>query len=150
EKRGTRKTNRILGIHAVYEALAAGRPPIERLHVAREVHSGRLKEIMEMAQDRGIPVRKEARSVLDAMANGSVHQGLIAIAAEVQYGDFEDLFKAAKPLIVVLDGVEDPHNLGAVMRTAEACGATGIVVPERHSATLSATTVRASAGASAY
>src|SRR4029077_5942900 len=68
----------------------------------------------------------------------------------LSYADFDVLFKSTKPLVVVLDGVEDPHNLGAVIRTAEASGASGIVVPDRHSAPLSATVVKASAGASAY
>jgi 23S rRNA (guanosine2251-2'-O)-methyltransferase len=74
----------------------------------------------------------------------------VAITCEVKYAPFELLFKAEKPLIVVLDGVEDPHNFGAVIRTSEACGASGIVVPERHSAPLNATVFKASAGASAH
>src|SRR4029079_2422080 len=87
---------------------------------------------------------------LDRLARGEVHQGIIAISGEVGYADFDILFKNDSPLIVVLDGVEDPHNLGAVIRTAEACGASGVVVPDRHSAPLSATVVKASAGAAAY
>lgn len=141
--------SRIYGVHAVYEALASLQP-IERIHIARETHSGRLKEILDLARGRGIPVRKEERSVLDRMAAGEVHQGIIAVAAALSYADFEVLFTSEKPLVVVLDGVEDPHNLGAVMRTAEACGASGVVVPERHSAPLGATVIKASAGASAY
>jgi 23S rRNA (guanosine2251-2'-O)-methyltransferase len=142
--------SRICGVHAVYEALASGRQPIERIHIAREVHSAKLKDILDLARERSIPVRKEERSVLDRMADGELHQGIIAVSAALSYADFEDLFRAAKPLIVVLDGVEDPHNLGAVLRTAEACGASGVIVPDRHSAPLSATVVKASAGASAY
>ena len=140
----------ICGVHAVYEALVSRRQPLERIHIARDGHSGKIKEILDLARERGVPVRKEERSVLDRMARGEVHQGIIAISGEVGYGDFEILFKGDKPLIVVLDGVEDPHNLGAVIRTAEACGVSGIVVPERHSAPLSATVVKASAGASAH
>jgi len=142
--------NRICGVHAVYEALASQRFPIERIHIARETHSSKLKEILVIARDRGVPVRKEERVVLDRLAEGAVHQGIIAISAALSYADFDVLFKPAKPLVVVLDGVEDPHNLGAVMRTAEACGASGIVVPERHSASLTLTVVKASAGATAY
>src|SRR5438128_9245143 len=142
--------NRICGIHPVYEALVSRRTPIERIHIARESHSGKLKEILELAREREVPIRKEERSVLDRMAEGAVHQGIIAVTAALSYADFEVLFKAEKPVVVVLDGVEDPHNLGAVIRTAEASGASGIVVPERHSAPLSATVVKASAGASAY
>jgi 23S rRNA (guanosine2251-2'-O)-methyltransferase len=142
--------NRILGLHAVYETLASQRVPIERIHISREAHSAKFKEILDMARSRGVPVRKEERSILDRLAEGAVHQGIIAIAAAMSYADFDVLFKSERPLIVVLDGVEDPHNLGAVMRTAEASGAAGIVVPERHSAPLSATVVKSSAGASAY
>jgi 23S rRNA (guanosine2251-2'-O)-methyltransferase len=142
--------NRICGVHAVYEALASRRFPIERIHIARESRSAKLREILDLARDRGVPVRWEGRPIIDQMAEGAVHQGIVAISAALSYADFEVLFKPAKPLVVVLDGVEDPHNLGAVIRTAEACGAAGIVVPERHSAPLSATVVKASAGASAH
>jgi 23S rRNA (guanosine2251-2'-O)-methyltransferase len=142
--------NRICGVHAVYEALASDRLPIERIHIARVAHSPKVKEILDLARDRGVPVRREERAVLDRLAQGGLHQGIIAISGAVSYSDFDTLFKADKPLVVVLDGVEDPHNLGAVVRTAEACGASGIVVPERHSAPLTATVIRASAGASAY
>lgn len=143
-------TNRICGVHAVYEAIVSGRPPIERVHVARETHSRKVKEILENARERGIPVRKENRAVMDRIAEGAIHQGIIAVTGELQYADFETLFEMNNPLIVVLDGVEDPRNLGAVMRTAEACGATGILIPERHSAKLSVAAIRASAGASAH
>jgi len=142
--------SRIFGVRAVYEALASQRQPIERIHLAREPNSTALREILELARLRGVPIRREERAVLDRMAGGAVHQGIIAISAALSYSDFEVLFRSEKPLVVVLDGVEDPHNLGAVMRTAEAVGAAGIVVPERHSAPLSATVIKASAGASAY
>jgi 23S rRNA (guanosine2251-2'-O)-methyltransferase len=130
--------------------MASRRIAIERIHIAREAHSGKLQEILQLARERDIPVRKEERSVLDRLANGTVHQGIVAITAALLYADFDALFKRENPLVVVLDGVEDPHNLGAVIRTAEACNASGVLVPERHSAPLSATVVKASAGASAY
>jgi 23S rRNA (guanosine2251-2'-O)-methyltransferase len=139
----------ILGVHAVYEALSH-QFPIERIYIAREIRSTKLQEIIDLARGRGVPVRKEERVVLDRLAAGAVHQGIIAIAAAATYADFDVLFKGDKPIVVVLDGVEDPHNLGAVIRTAEACGASGIVVPERHSAPMSATVIKASSGASAY
>jgi 23S rRNA (guanosine2251-2'-O)-methyltransferase len=140
----------ICGVHAVYEALAAEHQPIERIHIAREAQSGKIKEILELARQRGVPVRKEDRIVLDRLARGGVHQGIVAISSEFGYADFDVLFRGEKPLIVVLDGVEDPHNLGAVIRTAEACGVSGIVVPERHSAPLTAAVIKASAGAAAH
>lgn len=142
--------HRICGVHAVYEALASRKQPIERIHIAREAHSPKLKEILDLARECDVPVRKEDRAIIDRMAEGAVHQGIIAISAALKYADFEILFKSENPLVVVLDGVEDPHNLGAVMRTAEASRASGVVVPERHSAPLTATVIKASAGASAY
>ena len=75
---------------------------------------------MNLARERGVPVRKEERHILDRIAEGAVHQGIIAVASAFEYAEFETLFKSEKPIVVVLDGVEDPHNLGAVIRTAEA------------------------------
>lgn len=142
--------NRICGVHAVYEALISGKQPLERIYVARETHSPKLKELMELAKERGVPVRREERAVIDRMAAGAVHQGIVAICGEFEYAAFEQVLSSERPLVVVLDGVEDPHNLGAVIRTAEACGATGIIVPERHSAPLSTTVIKAAAGALAH
>jgi 23S rRNA (guanosine2251-2'-O)-methyltransferase len=140
----------IYGVHAVYEALASGRQPIERVHIARESHSGKLRQIVDLARQRGVPVQRQDRSVLDRMARGEVHQGIVAIARSASYAPFEVLFESDKPIIVVLDSVEDPHNLGAVIRTAEACGVSGVVVPERHSAPLSPAVAKSSAGALAH
>jgi 23S rRNA (guanosine2251-2'-O)-methyltransferase len=118
--------------------------------VLRDAKLPRLKEILDLARERGVPVRREERNVLDKLAAGVVHQGIIAIAGEASYAPIERVFEAKLPCVVVLDGVEDPHNLGAVIRTSEACGASGVVVPERHSAPLSATVAKASAGAIAH
>jgi 23S rRNA (guanosine2251-2'-O)-methyltransferase len=139
----------ICGIHAVYEALAAGKP-VERIHIAREVHSSKLKEILELARKHGVPVRKDVRPVLDRLAAGTVHQGIVAVTAATAYAPFEKLFDAPVPFVVILDGVEDPHNLGAVLRTSEACGVSGVIVPERHSAPLTASVAKAAAGALAH
>lgn len=140
----------ICGVHAVYEALASGKQPVERIHVLRDAHLPRLKQILDLARERGVPVRKEERSVLDRIAEGLVHQGIVAIAGEASYAPIERVFDAKIPCAVVLDGVEDSHNLGAVIRTAEASGVSGVIVPERHSAPLSAAVAKASAGALSY
>jgi 23S rRNA (guanosine2251-2'-O)-methyltransferase len=140
----------ICGIHAVYEVLVAGRPPVERIHILRDARLPRLKQILDLARERGVPVRKEERAVLDRIAAGVVHQGIVAIAGEATYSPLEKIFESPVPFIVVLDGVEDPHNLGAVIRTAEASGVSGVVVPERHSSPLTAVVAKASAGAVAY
>ena len=140
----------ICGVHAVYEALASGKQPVERIHILRDAHLPRLKQILDLARERGVPVRREERSVLDRIAEGVVHQGIVAIAGEAAYAPLERVFDVKIPCAVVLDGVEDPHNLGAVIRTAEASGVSGVIVPERHSAPLSAAVAKASAGALSY
>jgi 23S rRNA (guanosine2251-2'-O)-methyltransferase len=140
----------ICGVRAVFEALASRRRPVERIHIAREASLSRFQDIIQSAQEQGVPVRREARAALDRLARGSIHQGIVAILGEFAYSSLEALFGSGKPLVVVLDGVEDPQNLGAVIRTSEACGVSGVIVPERHSAPLSAAVARASAGASAY
>ncbi|HLQ79390.1 MAG TPA: 23S rRNA (guanosine(2251)-2'-O)-methyltransferase RlmB [Terriglobia bacterium] len=142
--------NQICGVHAVYEALKAGNPPIERIHVGRETRSPKLQDVLELARQRSVPVRREDRTVLERMAPDTSHQGIIAICGEFRYQPIDVLFAKPNPCVVVLDGVEDPHNLGAVIRTAEASHASGIVVPERHAAPLSATVAKASAGALAH
>jgi len=140
----------ICGVHAVYEVLSAGQTPVERIHILRDARLPRLKQILDLARERGVPVRKEERSVLDKIAGSVVHQGIVAIAAEATYSPLEKALAAAVPCVVVLDGVEDPHNLGAVIRTAEASGVSGVIVPERHASPLTATVAKASAGALAY
>jgi 23S rRNA (guanosine2251-2'-O)-methyltransferase len=140
----------ICGVHAVYEVLTAGNPTVERIHILRDARLPRLKQILDLARDRGVPVRKEERSVLDKIAGGVVHQGIVAIASEATYAPLEKIFESPLPCVVVLDGVEDPHNLGAVIRTAEASGVAGVIVPERHSSPLTAVVAKASAGALAY
>jgi len=142
--------NQLCGVHAIYEALAAGNPPIERIYIGRETRSPKLQQVMDLAKQRDVPVRREERDVLERMAQGVSHQGIIAVCGEFSYSPESALFKTEQPCVVVLDGVEDPHNLGAVIRTAEASNVAGVVVPERHSAPLSDTVAKASAGASAY
>jgi 23S rRNA (guanosine2251-2'-O)-methyltransferase len=140
----------ICGVHAIYEVLAAGNPPIERIHILRDARLPRLKQILDLARERGVPVRKEERSVLDKIAGGLVHQGIVAIAGKSSYAPLDRVFQSPLPCVVVLDGVEDPHNLGAVIRTGEASGVAGVIVPERHSSPLTAVVAKASAGALAY
>ena len=143
--------NRIVGVHAVYEALRSGSPTLERIHIARETHSPKLKEILELARERSVQIRYDDRVVIDRLAAGAVHQGIVAIGGTLAYASVDSIFSGtAPPLVVILDGVEDPHNLGAVIRTSEACGASGVIVPERHAAPLTAAVVKASAGAAAH
>ena len=141
--------NLICGINPVLEALAAGTRHFDRLLIAKGLRSRRLSEAIRRATHLGIPLRFEMRETLDRMAGGVPHQGIIAVVSEKPVLSLESLLEGTHPpaLLVVLDGVEDPRNLGAILRTAEAAGAGGVVLPERHSAGLSETVARASAGA---
>lgn len=135
----------LIGIHPVTEALRAGRP-LERIVVARGAGGHRLQEIIDLARTAGTPVRFEDRGTLDRMAGVKSHQGVIALGSEKKYAEL-DTIKSNAELLVVLDGVEDPHNLGAIIRTAHAAGASGIVIPERRAAGLTETVAKAAAGA---
>ncbi|MGE0456088.1 MAG: 23S rRNA (guanosine(2251)-2'-O)-methyltransferase RlmB [Vicinamibacteria bacterium] len=141
--------NLICGINPVLEALAAGQRHFERLLVVKGLRNSRISEAIARATKLGIPLRFEGRDTLDRMAGGVSHQGLIAVVSAKAALDLETLLSTARQpaLVVVLDGVEDPRNLGAILRSAEAAGADGVVLPERHSAGLTETVARASAGA---
>jgi len=137
-----------IGIHPVLEALRA-RTPLERVLVAKGAGGPRLDEIIALCRDLAIPVRFEPRDRLDRMAGGAVHQGVVALGAVERHAGFDELLAGAR-MLVILDGVEDPHNLGAIIRTAHAAGAGGIVVPERRAAGLTDVVAKAAAGALEY
>ena len=147
--------DRFTGIHAVREALEAG-SAFDRIVIAKGRQDSRVEEIVQLARSRGIAVRFEDRGQLDRLANTRDHQGVVAIAAVRAPVTLEDIVthanqsKSQRGLIVLLDGVEDPHNLGAIIRTALASGAHGVVIPERRAAGLTDTVARASAGALAH
>ncbi|MGE5647725.1 MAG: 23S rRNA (guanosine(2251)-2'-O)-methyltransferase RlmB [Acidobacteriota bacterium] len=134
-----------IGVHPVLEALRAGRP-LERVVIARGIAGPRMQEIIELARAHGVPVRFEPRDALDRLAGSSTHQGVVALGAAQRHADLQDLIAGAR-MIVLLDGVEDPHNLGAIVRTAHAAGADAIVTPERRAAGLTETVAKAAAGA---
>ena len=138
----------LTGINPVAEALRA-RHPLERILIAKGAGGPRLQEIIELARRAAIPVRFEPREALERLAGASSHQGVVALGAATQYVDLDDIAGGAR-LLVVLDGVEDPHNLGAIIRTAHAAGAGGIVVPERRAAGLTDVVAKAAAGALEY
>jgi len=147
--------DKLTGIHAVKEALEAARP-IEHVWIAKGRQDSRAEEIVQLARRSGVPLRFEDRAQLDRIAGTRDHQGVVAVAAARAAGTLEDILANAnrerdRPgLIVLLDGVEDPHNLGAIIRTALAAGAHGVVIPERRAAGLTDSVARASAGALAY
>jgi 23S rRNA (guanosine2251-2'-O)-methyltransferase len=132
------------GIHPIVEALKEKRP-LDRVLVAQGAGGPRMQEVIDLARRASIPVRFEPRSALDRLAGSSAHQGVVAIGAARQYADLEQA--AAGELIVVLDGVEDPHNLGAIVRTAHAAGASSIIIPERRAVGVTDVVAKAAAGA---
>ncbi|MCS7315840.1 MAG: 23S rRNA (guanosine(2251)-2'-O)-methyltransferase RlmB [Bryobacterales bacterium] len=138
----------IAGVHPVLEALRAGRP-LDRILIARGASHFRVREILAAARERGIPVRFEPREALDRAASGAPHQGVVAVGAAHRYADLEEIVEGAE-LLVALDGVEDPHNLGAIVRTAHAAGASGVIVPARRAAGLTETAAKAASGALEY
>ncbi len=138
------------GIHAVLEAVHAG--GVEKVCVERGQKNPRILEIVTLSRDKKVPVVLEDRVWMDRKAGGQRHQGVICYIAEAPISSVEDVLAGARSpgLILVLDGIEDPHNLGAILRSAEVSGADGAFIPQRRSAQLSAVTVKASAGAIAH
>jgi 23S rRNA (guanosine2251-2'-O)-methyltransferase len=143
--------NWLTGFHAVEEALAAGRP-LERIVIARGRHGERIEGVVQLAKSRNVPVRFEDRLQVDRLSGTRENQGVAALAAAKPALELEDLLRSNSRdgLLVLLDGVEDPHNLGAIVRTSLAAGALGVVIPERRAAGLTDTVERASAGALAH
>ena len=154
EQQKENRSEVIAGRNPVSEALRGSRP-IDKIMVARGEKSGAVVGILAKAREKKIPVKEVDRQKLDYLSGGAVHQGIIAFAAVKEYCAVEDIFACAEergeaPFIIVLDEVEDPHNLGAIIRTAECAGVHGVIVPKRRSAGLSYTVGKASAGAIEY
>ena len=138
----------LAGIHPVREALRAGRA-LDRVLIVKGAAGPRLQEIIELCRERNVPIRFEAREQLDRVAGSAGHQGVVAMGSAEQFALLEET-AAAKGLHVVLDGIEDPHNLGAIIRTAHAAGASTVVIPERRAVGLTETVAKSSAGAISY
>lgn len=144
----------IAGRNPVMEAIRSGRS-IESILVAKGERSGSVVAIIAKAKQKNIPVKDVDSKKLDFLAKGVNHQGVVAQCAVKEYSTLEDIFALAEereesPFIIVLDKIEDPHNLGAIIRTAECAGAHGVIIPERRSAGLSYTVEKTSAGALEY
>jgi 23S rRNA (guanosine2251-2'-O)-methyltransferase len=151
QEREIRPENQIEGRNPVKEALLAGRP-IRRLMVADKEQRGPIAEIIAMARERRIPIDEVSRATLDFKSATGTHQGVIAIAAAKEYADLDAVLAAVgetgeTPLLLICDGLQDPHNLGALLRTADAAGAHAVVIPARRSVGLTATVAKTSAGA---
>ncbi len=144
----------IAGRNAVLELLKSN-ASVDKLFVKRGEREGSIRQIVALAIDRQIPIMEVDLSKLDFLAGPVKHQGVVAMTAQKDYSDLEDIFALAKergedPFIVIADGIEDPHNLGAMIRSAEGAGAHGVILPKRHASGLTATVAKASAGALQY
>lgn len=146
--------SRIEGRHSVLEAFRAGQM-IERLFVQKGLNDGPVLSILREAKKNGTMVDFVPKDRLDHMSEDKHHQGVIAVLSAFCYSEIEDIFALAEkkgqpPFLFVLDGIEDPHNLGAIIRTANLAGAHGVIIPKRRAVGLTATVVKASAGAIHY
>lgn len=144
----------LVGRNAVTEALKSGRG-INKLWIASGDREGSVSEIAALAKERGIVMQYVERAKIESFARGHRHQGVLAYVAPVPYAELDDILKAAEakgeaPFLVLLDELEDPHNLGALLRTADATGVHGILIPKRRSVSLNATVAKTSAGAVEY
>lgn len=145
----------VAGRNPVIELLKTEQPVDKILMQKGDRQGGSLGKIAAMAKDRGIPVKDVAKEKLDMMCPGAAHQGVAAVVAAARYADLSEIEEKAaqkgEPLFVVIcDGIEDPHNLGAIIRTADAAGAHGVIIPRRHGAGLTASAVKSSAGAASH
>ncbi len=143
--------NVISGRNAVKELLESGRD-VEKIFISSGEREGSINLILGIASERGIPIFERDRARLDEMSGGAKHQGVIAIAAEANYSTVEEILAYAEergeaPFIVLCDGIEDPHNLGAIIRTAECSGVHGVIIPKRRAVGLTSTVAKSSAGA---
>lgn len=144
----------VVGRNAVTEALKSGRA-VNRLLVAEGDGQGSIREIVRLARESGAVVETVTRSKIEAVARGFRHQGVLAYTSPVDYMPLDELLEAARaksdaPFLLLLDELEDPHNLGAILRTADAVGVDGVLIPRRRSCPLSATVAKTSAGAVEY
>lgn len=141
----------IIGRNAIREALLAGRE-IDSILLAKGTRDGALNSILKKAKERRIPVKETENKKLDLLCGNARHQGILAMVAAHEYSTIEDIFNVAKqrnepPFIVIADGITDPHNLGAIIRTAECAGAHGVIIPARRAVGLNFTVAKAAAGA---
>lgn len=147
--------DKIFGVNPVTEALKSGRP-VQRLLIAEQRQADRdVQAILRLARERGVEVRITTRDALNREAPNALHQGVIAATAATEYATLDDILLApAKrgeaPLFIIVDGVEDPRNLGAILRTAEAAGVHGVIIPERRAVGLTETVAKTAAGALEY
>jgi 23S rRNA (guanosine2251-2'-O)-methyltransferase len=141
----------LYGLHPVEEALRSGSRYFDHVCVARERHDQKLQRLIDLSREKGVRLRFEPREELTRLAKTAGHQGVVAIVRTREFLEIEDLYEGPDPrLILALDGIEDPQNLGALLRTADGAGVDGVVLTERRAAPLSPVAVKASAGAAEH
>lgn len=143
----------LFGINPVVEALKAGSRSFDYVAVMAGRRDARAQLIFETARDAGVPVRQVSRDQLERLAGTHSHQGVVAVTSEKHYSDIDEVLdnkRGEHNFLIVLDGVEDPHNLGAIIRTADGAGADGVVIPERRAVGVTGTVLKASAGAAEH
>lgn len=153
-KRAELSEDILLGRNAVREAIKSGRS-INRILIAEGSHGGSISEIINLSKERHLVLQSISTDKLDTLCGGQRHQGIAAYAAPVDYVELDDILNLAKdrgedPFLILLDELEDPHNLGAILRTADAVGAHGILIPKHRSCPLSSVVAKTSAGAVEY
>lgn len=144
----------VSGRNAVRELLSADRD-VDKIYVSAGDREGSIKMLVALAIEKKIPVVEVERTKLDSLSGGARHQGIVAMAAEHNYSSVDDILAYAeergeKPFVIILDGVEDPHNLGAIIRSAECLGAHGVIIPKRRAVGLTPTVAKSAAGATEY
>jgi len=149
-----RPLERLYGIHPILEALRAADRQFDGIYLQQGRKGREVEEILRLSRTQRIRLDFRPREALDRMAGSSHHQGAVGMVAAKAYVTLDDILQAASrekaPLLLILDGIEDPHNLGAILRTAEAAGTHGVILPERRAIGLTATVAKASAGAIEY
>ena len=146
--------DQVEGRNAVRELLSSGKD-INKIFVSKGEKHGSILEIIAKAKERKVIINEIEKSKLDKMAQSDNHQGVIAIVPPYEYSDVEEILEYAKsknedPFIIILDEIEDPHNLGSIIRTAECCGVHGIIIPKRRAASVNSTVLRTSVGAAEH
>ena len=158
EPRGPAQQNLIYGVNAVLEALRAGKRQVESIAILQTAHVDRLKSVLELAREKGVPVQRVPRFDLDRTLGDARHQGVMARIAAAHYADADELLDslavkvgtADPPLVLGLDGIEDPRNMGSMLRTAECAGVHGVFIAERRAVGLTGVVAKTAAGALEY
>ena len=148
------ETKTIEGRNPVYEALCADLP-IEKIYISNRAGGSQIAKLIAMAKEKGVMFKSVAPDKIDELAKTESNQGVVAVCSEITYASVEDMLKLAeqkgeKPFLILADEITDPHNLGAIIRTANAVGAHGVIIPKNRSASVNSVVFKTSAGAAAY